>query len=322
VRYVVSGSIRRMVSRVRITAQLIDASTGSHAWGERYDRSMDDLFEVQDELTRTIVATLVGRVEDAEMKGARRKRTESLHAYETLLRGIEHLRGHGDDENRRARELFESAIALDSHYALAHAHLAIALLVEHRYENAPDGIKQRALDSALTAVRLDQNEPRCHQFLAQAYRFRGQFDLALSHMERSVALNPNDAYAITQMGHILAVVGRAEEGIVFIRQAMRLNPFHPDWYWSVLAIAMYAAGRYEEALEAYRRIAGRRQYWDIARAAACHAQLGRIDEAQAQAAEVLRLKPDFHLSTERLSYKNQADAEHVREGMRKAGLPE
>jgi adenylate cyclase len=174
----------------------------------------------------------------------------------------------------------------------------------------------------MTAVRLDPNEARCHQYLAQAYHFRGEFDMALSHAERSVALNPNDPYAITQMGHILAIVGRAEEGIPLLREAMRLNPFHPDWYWGVLAIAAYSARHYEEALEANRRIAGRRQYWDIARAAACHAQLGRIDEARAHAAEVLRLKPDFHLSAERLSYKNPADAEHVREGMRKAGLPE
>ena len=179
VRYVVEGSVRKMVSRVRITAQLIDASTGNHVWGERYDRSIDDLFEVQDEVTRTIVATLVGRVEDAEMRGARQRPTASLHAYETLLRGIEHLRGPGDDDNRRARELFESAVALDPGYALAHAYLAIALLVEHRYDNAPEAIKQRALDSALTAVRIDPNEARCHQFLAQAYRFRGEFDLAV-----------------------------------------------------------------------------------------------------------------------------------------------
>ena len=123
-------------------------------------------------------------------------------------------------------------------------------------------------------------------------------------------------------GSILAAAGRPEEAIGLIRQAMRLNPFHPDWYWSDMAIAAYAAQRYEEALEANRRLAGRRQYWDIARAAACYAQLGRIDEARAQAAEALRLKPDFHLAAERLSYKNSADAEHVREGMRKAGLPE
>ncbi len=324
VRYLVEGSVRKAANRVRITGQLIDATSGNHLWSERYDRSVDDLFEVQDEVTRTIVATLVGRLEAAEMKGARLRRTESLHAYEALLRGIEHLRGQGDDDNRRARELFESALALDPRYALAHAYLAMALLVEHRYENAPDFIKQRALDSALTGVRLDPHEARCHQFLAQAHRFRGEFGLAVSHMERSAALNPNDANGIAQKGSLLAVVGRAEEGIALIREAMRLNPFHPEWYWSAMAIAAYAARRYEDALEANRRISGGRppQYWELARAAACHAQLGRIDEARRCAADVMRLKPDFHLAAERLSYKNPADAEHVREGMRRAGLPE
>ncbi len=320
VRYLVEGSVRKAANRVRITAQLIDAANGSHLWSERYDRSIDGLFEVQDEVTRTIVATLVGRVEAAEMKGVRQRPTDNLHAYEALLRGIEHLRGQGDDDNRRARELFESAVALDPRYGLAHAYVAMALLVEHRYDNAPDFIKQRALDSALAGVRLDPNEARCHQFLAQAYRFRGEFDLAVSHMERSAALNPNDANGIAQKGSILGVVGRAEEGIVLIREAMRLNPFHPDWYWSAMAIAAYAAGRYEEALEANRRRPP--QYWEFARVAACLAQLGRIDEARRCAADVLRLKPDFHLAAERLSYKNPADAEHVHEGMRKAGLPE
>jgi TolB-like protein len=322
VRYVLEGSVRRMAKRVRISAQLIDAVTGSHVWAERYDRDLEGLFEVQDEVTRTIVATLIGRVENAEMKSARQKPTQSLRAYEALLRGIEHLRGVGDEENRRARELFETAIALDPGYALAHAYLCLALLVEHRYENTPETIKQRALDSGLTAVRLDPNESRCHQFIAQAYRFRGQFDLAASHAERGMALNPNDANGIANAGVILAVVGRAEEGIALIQQAMRLNPFHPDWYWAGIAIGMYVTRRYEEALAANQRLSTPTSYWVVARAAACLAQLGRLEEARAQAAEVLRLKPDLHLATERLSYKNPADAEHVREGMRKAGLPE
>ena len=123
VRYLVEGSVRKAANRVRITAQLIDAANGSHLWSERYDRSIDGLFEVQDEVTRTIVATLVGRVEAAEMKGVRQRPTDNLHAYEALLRGIEHLRGQGDDDNRRARELFESAVALDPRYGLAHAYV-------------------------------------------------------------------------------------------------------------------------------------------------------------------------------------------------------
>ena len=152
VRFVVEGSVRRAGNRLRITAQLIEAATGSHLWAERYDRDIGDLFDVQDEVARTIVATLAGRLEEAEVRSAARKHAGSLPAYDCVLRGIEHLRGYGADDNRRARELFERAIALDPSYALAHAYLALALLVEHGYEDAPDAIKDRALDLALAAI--------------------------------------------------------------------------------------------------------------------------------------------------------------------------
>ena len=303
VQYVVEGSVRKMGDRVRITAQLIDATTNNHLWSERYDRNIDALFELQDEVTSTIVATLTGRVENAEIAGSVRKRTDNLAAYDRLLRGIDHVRGYGDDENRLARELFQEAIALDPRFALAHAYLSVALLLEHGYENAPPDIKDRAVDAALISVRLDPGESRCHAFLAVAYLERGEFDMALSHFERMAALNPSDANGISNMGYALAAVGRAEEGAEMIRQAMRLNPFHPDWYWADLASVLYDARRYEEALDAHKHLAGRKKYWLHARRAACYGQLRRLDEAHEQVREVLRLKPDFRISRERLSYK-------------------
>jgi adenylate cyclase len=322
VQYVVEGSVRRMGTRVRITAQLIDASTGNHLWSERYDRSGDDLFGIQDELTRTIVATVFGRVEDAEISRPTRRPTRNLAAYDSLLRGIVHLRGYAADDNRHARELFESAISTDPRFALAHAYFSLALLVENGYHNASDIIKKRALSAALTAVRLDPGESRCHQFLGIAYLYSGKYELALTHFERTVSLNPNEANGISHMGYALAIVGRASEGVEWIRRAMVLNPFHPDWYWGDLSVALYAARRYDEALEANRRLSSRTQYWHLARMAACCAQLGRMDEARMYVADVLRLKPDFHVANERLAYKSAADAEHVFDGMRKAGLPD
>ena len=121
---------------------------------------------------------------------------------------------------------------------LAHAYLALALLVEHGYEDAPDPIKARALEIGMTALRLDPGDGRCHQIVAAAHLCRGEFDQAMSHTERSIALNPNDATGVEQMGLVLARLGRAEEGIDFIRQAMRLDPYHPDWYWTDLGIAL------------------------------------------------------------------------------------
>ena len=185
-----------MGTRIRITAQLIDAVLGNHLWSERFDRTIEELFDVQDELTHTVVATVTGRLEDAEIRMASNRRTDSLPAYDCLLRGIRHLRDVGTQNNRRARELFEQAVTLDPRYALAHAYLALSLLVENNYSGASDAIKQRALDVATAAVRLDPRESRCHTFLGQIHRFRDEYDLAIQHLENGVTLNPNDTVGI------------------------------------------------------------------------------------------------------------------------------
>jgi TolB-like protein len=321
VRFVVEGSVRRAGESIRISAQLLETDGGNHLWAERYDRPIGELFSVQDEVVQMIVATVAARMEDAEIGGVRRRRTGNLAAYDCLLRGIEHARGYGADDNRKAHELFARALALDPDYALAHAYLALALMMEHEYDQAPDAIKAQALESALKAVRLDPDDGRCRQFLSAIHLFRSEHDQGLFHIERSLAQNPNDAHALSQYGFALTQVGRAEEGVGWIRRAMRINPFHPPWYWNDLAIACYGASRFEEALEANKR-GGDRRPWTLARIAACYAQLGRMDEARATAAEVLRLDPTFRLSTVKLAYKFPADRNRVLDGMRKAGLPE
>jgi TolB-like protein/Tfp pilus assembly protein PilF len=320
--YIVRGSIRRSGSRLRIAARLLDATSGNQLWGERYDRNIDDLFDVQDDVTRTIVATVTGRVESAEISDSIRKPTSNLDAYDKLLRGIEYARGYGENENRQARESFEEATRLDPHFALAHAYLALALLLEHEYENAPRHVVDRAIGIALEAVRLDPTESRCHQFLAVALLIRGDFDVAHRHFEKALELNPNDANAIANMGTMLAAIGRANEGAELYRRAMQLNPFHPDWYWVDLGFVLYDARRYQDALEAFQRVGTRKKYWLLVRVAACFAQLGQTEQAQIAAEEALRLKPDFRVSRQAIFYANPADVDHVRDGMRKAGLPE
>jgi adenylate cyclase len=321
VRYVIEGSVRKMGSRIRITAQLIDAIPSNHVWSERFDRGIEELFEVQDELIQTIVATVAGRLEDAEISTAIAKRTKSLPAYDCLLRGIQHLRGYGPDDNRHARELFEQAVALDPRYALAHAYLALSLLVENRYGGASDAIKQRALDIATAAVRMDPRESRCHTFLGQVYRFRDEYDLAISHLERGVELNPNDATGIVHLASVLGASGRAEEGIELARRAIRLDPY-VNFAWGTLASCLYFVGRYDEALTAHRKLGHSKTIWQLAREAACLAQLGRLDEAQALTAEVLCRKPGFSVQAEMPHYRYPTDAEHLRAGLLKAGFPE
>ncbi len=322
VRYVIEGSIRRAGNRVRITAQLIDAASGAHLWADRYDRELEDIFAVQDEVVRTVVATVAGRLETAGAEFAKRKPPESLIAYDYVLRGIEQLNLDGEEHNAEARRLFEKAVELDPRYAAGHAYLSLAIHVQWITNRAQEEF-DRALATARQALALDENDSRCHRILGMIYGQLGQYDRAEHHSDRSIALNPNDAFAAIFRAGILRKLGRAEEGVESARQAMRLNPYHPNWYWNVFAYVLHAAGRYTEALDAYGRTTGRPSFYH-AYVAACHAQLGQMEEARKHAALTLQERPDFSVSGQgkKLSFKNEADLNNFLDGMRKAGLPE
>jgi len=322
VQYVLEGSIRRAGNRVRITVQLIDAPNSAHLWAERYDRELEDIFAVQDEVVRTVVSTVAGRVEAAGAQVAKRKPPDSLAAYDFLLRGLEQLNLVGEDHNAEARRLFEKAVELDPQYAAAHAYLALTIYVQWIASRAP-GELDRALATARHALVLDENDSRCHRILGGSYEELHDFDRAEFHSERSIALNPNDALATLWRAGLLRCLGRAEEGVEWARRAMRLNPYHPNWYWDAIAHVLLTAGRYSEALEAYSRIVERPSFYH-AYVAACHAELGQMEEARRHAALALQVKPDFSVSAwgERLPFKHEADLQRFLDGLRKAGLPE
>lgn len=322
VQYVVEGSIRKVGNRVRITAQLIDAARGAHLWAERYDRELEDIFAVQDEVVRTVVATVAGRVEMAGAQVAKRKPPENLVAYDYVLRGLEQLSLVGEEHNSEARRLFEKAVELDPQYAAGHAYLALTIYVQWIANRAP-GELDRALTIARRALALDENDNRCHRILSHIYTHMRQFDRAEFHSERSVALNPNDAHAAIARANVLRNLGRLEEGVEWVRKALRLNPYHPNWYWNSFARALHAAGHYAEALDAYSRIAERPSFYD-AYVAACHAELGHMEEARTHAESALKVRPDFSIGTwsRGLPYKNDADLQRFLDGLRKAGLPE
>jgi TolB-like protein/tetratricopeptide (TPR) repeat protein len=318
VAHLVQGSLQRLGEQVRITVRLLNAETRAQLWGEAYGCALSDILTVPDKVTGAIVSTLHGRVESSLLEAARRKPT--LAAYECLLRGIKHLRGYGPDDNKRAVDLFQQAIELDPDYALAHAYRAFADVVLHGYADAPDEVLNRALAMANTAVELDDNEGRCHWLTGIIQRYRGDMDSAERHYLRALALNPNDANAIVGYARLVAYKGQVEEGIDLIRDGMRLNPFHPEWYWINLGAVLYEASRYADAAEAFRRIE-RRGYWIHCRLAGCYAQLGRMDEAKVAAAEALRLRPDFSVAKLHLRECRPSVAENIRGALRKAGLP-
>ena len=317
VAYLVQGSLQRLGEQVRITVRLVDAGRRAQLWGESYDVPLGEILTVPDRMTGAIVATLHGRVESAVIEQSRRKPT--LEAYECVVRGIKHLRGYGPDDNKRALDLFQQAMDLDPDYALAHAYRALADVVMHGYGDAPDAVLARALSLAASAVELDSSDGQCHWILGIIHTYRGDRNSAERHNQRACALNPNDANAILASGRLLARRGRHEEGIDRIREAMRLNPYHPEWYWTNLGSVLYSARKYADAAESFGRVT-RPGYWILCRIASCYAQLGRTSEAAAAADEARRLRPDFSPANLRLRECEPGEAEHIKEGLMKAGF--
>jgi TolB-like protein/class 3 adenylate cyclase len=323
VSYLLEGSVRRAGERVRISAQLVEAAGGAHVWAERYDRSLGDVFAVQDEVAQMIVSALVGRIEDADLKRLARTPTDSLTAYDCLLRGLAHFRGYAEDDNQRACEMFERAMVLDPHYAVAHAYLALARIAMCGYASAPAKVLAAARALGTRAVELDPQESRCHRMLGLVCLFGRDHDAAEHHLRRSIDLNPSDADGLMQMGYLMALRGRAD-ALGWMEAAIRLNPFHPLWYNADLGVALYTLRRYAEAAQAFKRLSDRWQ-WSSARLAACYAHLGQLKEAQAQAAAVMRFRPDFSTAEflrNSTLLEREEDREHLRDGLIKAGLPE
>jgi adenylate cyclase len=326
VRYVVEGSVRKSGNRVRITVQLIEAESDHHIWAERYDRELEDIFAIQDEVTGAIVATLPGRLEADARSRAERKPPANMAAYECALEAkVLHHRSTRDD-NARAIELIRRAIELDPMYAHAHAWHACILGQQWIYgwcndPAATQDVIQQELDIALG---LDQNDSDVHRILAALGVIRNDLDKAVFHEQRALILNPNDDLIVVQQGEILTWLGQAEEGMDWIRKAMRLNPYHPERFWFHLARAQFVARRYAEAIESLGHVSAP-DTLHHALIAACHAQLGAITDAAAHAAEVLKRVPDFTIQEHCLPilhYRRESDLVHHRESLRKAGLPE
>jgi len=324
VHYVVEGSVRKAGKRVRVTVQLIDAETDHHLWAERYDRDLEDIFAIQDEVTAAIVSTLAGRVEAASRDRAQHKRTENMAAYECLLAGKTlHHRSKRDD-NAEAQRLAERAIELDPTYA--HAHAWRACIVGQSWTNGwstdRDSDWKTVLGELQTALALDNNDSDVHRILSAVALTAGQHDRAAHHQERALSLNPNDDLIVVQQGELLTWLGQPEEGIEWIKKAMRLNPYHPERFWNHLGRAYFVARRYGEAIESFKRIASP-DHSHFAFLAACLAQMGNEAAAREQARETLKRSPEFRVGPylETQHYKRDEDLSHHRDALLKAGLP-
>jgi adenylate cyclase len=325
VQYVIEGSVRRAGNRVRVTVQLIDGETDAHLWAERYDRDLEDIFAIQDEITSAIVATLPGRMEAAALDRAARKPPGNMAAYECVLEAkVLHHRSKRED-NDKAQRLIARAIELDPKYAHAHAWKACILGQAWTYGwNDDVEALEHTIESELaTALALDENDSDVQRVLAAMHLIRNNHDKAVHHQDRALNLNPNDDLIVVQKGEILTWLGQPEEGIPWIQKAMRLNPFHPPRFWSHLGRAYFVARRYADSVEAFKRITAPDQFHH-AFLAACHAQLGDAAAAGNHAREVLGRNPGFSWSATLvpiLHYKHDSDLAHHRDSVAKAGLP-
>ncbi len=318
--YIVEGSVRRAGGRVRITAQLIEAASGVHLWADHYDRDMEDIFAIQDEVTCTIAARLGVRMQDVALQRALKKSPAELDAYDCLLRARRYTSMLSAEVHAEARDLLEKAIALDPNYADAYALLANVYLAEHRFDTnpRPDPIG-RALKMAETATQLDPPNAYARCWLAIVHFFRGENDRFEAEARLALSLNPNDPETLADIGHYLAFLGEFERGIELSRRAQRLNPLHPGWYYFSFARYHYDQRAYEETLADVQRIGLPHFYWTHLLSAAASGQLQR-PEAGASLERIYELKPDFSARAE-LQKWNAAphDLEHLLDGLRKAG---
>jgi adenylate cyclase len=318
VHYVVEGSVRKVGNNVRVAAQLIDAATGNHVWAERYDRTLDDIFRVQDEVVRNIAARVEGQLATNVAEQARRKPTQNMVAYEYVLRAREHL---GTFDWWPAEPLLRQAVQLDPNYAQAHAWLSKSIVYRFFFDLQPKALDE-ALDHALRAVSFDERDAECHVALAQAYLWRRQFERAGVHYQRGVALNPADVNTLAHKCRWLISMGQQTEALVGLNEVLSREPFPPSWHWEARSIALFASQRWQDTIDAIGRMS-RLHYYNHAYLAACHAKLGNAEEAQAETVGVMRLKPDFTITRYMLTepFKDPADAKSEIDNLRSAGLP-
>ena len=322
--YVIEGSVCAGSKRVRVAAQLVDGVWGNQVWAYTCERDLSDLLVFQDDVPRVIVATVAGRLIDAERAKTRMTEPMALGAFGWLLKGQDALLRYSRDGNLEAQECLQRAIQISPDCARAYAALSRAYHYEWQFQWSEgwQAALQKALDAANKAIDLDAEDPHGYAERGYVYLFMKQPALAMSELRRAHDMNPNDADLMAVLAYALIYDGQLDEAVGLIRRAMRLNPHYPDSYLWYLADAYYALHRYEDTISAVLQMhnpnAGRGLL------AASYGQLGQLEMARKQAEEVLRLQPDFAISAYAATQpeSNSLELEHFLEGLRKAGLPD
>jgi adenylate cyclase len=326
VRYVLEGSLRKAGSRIRVTAQLVEAGTGNHVWAERYDRDLADIFALQDEIAEKVTIAVAPAVAEAELHRAIRKPPQNLDAWAAYQRGLWHHGKFGAEDNRLARQFFQQAIDRDPSFAGGYRGLALAVILAHAFAT-PDLAEAAGSAERLArrAVALDPANAEARTALSTAFWFRGDFEEALREAERAVALAPSLALAHWAKGRVLIFSGRPREGLAAIETGFRLDPRNPFRANPLLNAAEghYSCRDYEAAAEAARQAVRASPDWPIPYRwlAAALGQLGRAEEAKVALEKAMSIVPasfDRYVQ-DGLPFQRPEDHAHILDGLRKAG---
>ena len=332
VHYVLEGSIRKSGQRIRVTAQLIDATTGTHVWADRYDRDLEDVFEVQDEVVKVIASTLIGKLRHADHELAKRKMPSSLAAYDCVVLGLNHFYKWTPDNNKKALELFKQAISIDPEYACAYAWLAQAYFRDglNMWSASYEHSFSLLYDYAVKAVTLDDNDSLTHTALGIAHLFRREHDLARSHFERALTLNPSNTDAMVHFARWEALTGNPDKGIERLTEALQYNPL-ANYQWFVGQIE-FIAERYDDAVDALNSLSSPNVLVHVFLAAS-YGQIGNIPEAEkaaslfiTKATELLHAsgttEPDSWIDfiIARYPFQHEDDAKRLKVGLANAGI--
>lgn len=320
--FLLEGSLRKAGNRIRLTAQLINVSSGGHVWAERYDRNLEDIFAIQDELVHAIVATLADRLTTAETARSMRKPAESLLAYDYYLKALNLDRNYDRESCLEARELLRKAVELDPTFARAHGLLSAEIWTVGRFDSLFGRTHlDEAVQVARRAVQLDPDDGFCNSMLATAYFHAGNHEQSRHYHELAMALNPHDSFIWSDYAAYLICVGDCVQALGLLTRREAIEPIPPDWHWSIRGQALYGLGRWHDAIAAFERPAAvpPRIHGYLA---ACYGQLGDKERAHDHWANFVDCYPDArpNLIGELHPYKNQADKDRWMEGLRKAGI--
>lgn len=329
VRYVLVGSVRKSGPRVRVTAELVDGSDGGHIWADRYDSHVEDIFDLQDRLTEAIIGAILPNIRATEIERARRKRPDSLDAYDCVMKAMPTVWSNDPETATQALELLERAMAIAPDYALAKsmASWCHAQQVMYLRSSDPQRDRDRALSLAEEAARLDSNDPLVLTTLSAAYTLAGSLDRASTLIERALRLDPNSAWAWQRSGWIHAYKAEPELALDHFEHGLRISPFDPINFNSYIGmgVAHFAAARYEDAIEWLKKGLQERPsaVWAYRLLAPAYAQAGWMEDARRSANRLLQSYPDFTIARHYQNVIFHTDyMSRIIEGLRKAGVPE